>query len=97
MLIRRLARRTDCGECGRPFQTFEVVHYLGIDNNTFCSNCRWKLAPGKPDDLHDLGGWVPSLYVGRSDEGRDNILQVIKLWNDSINDDDFRLRIDLSE
>lgn len=96
-MINRLARRDDCGECGRPFYPFEIVHYLGIDNNTFCAQCRWKLAPGKPDDPDNLGGWVPSLHVGRFEEGRKNILQLIQLWNASLDDLDYELRIELKE
>lgn len=97
MLVNRLAKRDDCGECGRKFQPFEVVHYLGIDNNTFCSSCRWKLDPDKTDDYDNLGGWVPSLYIGTHEEGKDNILQLIKLWNDSLDKYDYNLRIELSE
>jgi len=83
--IKRIAKRKDCGNCYRLFKTFETVHYLGIDNNSYCAECREKLRPGEPDDLRDHGGWVPALYVGMHEEGRDNILLLIKLWNE-VND-----------
>ncbi|MGG1669945.1 hypothetical protein ACIFOE_04710 [Paenibacillus sp. NRS-1783] len=79
----RIAGRSDCGNCYRPFKLFETVHYLGIDNNSFCADCREKLRPGEKDDPNDRGGWVPAIYVGLHDEGRDNILQLISLWNSS--------------
>lgn len=56
-MIRRIAGRRDCGECYRPFKVFEIVHYLGIDNNSFCAECREKLRPGEKDDPNDYGGW----------------------------------------
>ncbi|MNN78783.1 hypothetical protein D3C81_1953690 [compost metagenome] len=81
-MIRRIAGRKDCGNCYRPFKPFETVHYLGIDNCSYCTECREKLRPGERDDPHDRGGWVPAIYVGFNDEGRNNILQLIKLWNE---------------
>lgn len=77
-MIKKLARRDDCGECSKKFQLFETVYYLDIDSDTYCSDCRRKINLGKPDD------WVPSLYVGTSEEGRENILRLIKLWNESM-------------
>jgi len=82
-MIRRIAGRDDCGNCYRPFKPFEVVHYLGIDNNSFCAECREKIAPGEEDDVNDTwGGWVPSLYVGTCDDGRENLRQLLNLWNE---------------
>lgn len=85
-MIKRIAGRKDCGNCFRPFQPFETVHYLGIDNCSYCAECREKLRPGEKDDPHDRGGWVPSLYVGFNEEGKENILQLIGLWNDENNE-----------
>lgn len=90
-MIQRIAGRSDCGECGTPFKTFETVHYLVIDNNSFCSECRNKLDPRGRSE------WISSLYVGRSEEGRANILQVIKLWNESLDKYDYELRIDVDK
>lgn len=81
-MIRRIAGRKDCGNCYRPFEPFETAHYLGIDNCSYCAECREKLRPGEKDDTHDRGGWVPAIYVGFGNEGRENILQLIKLWNE---------------
>lgn len=97
MTIRRIAGRNDCGNCYRPYKLFETVHYLGIDNNSFCAGCREKLAPGEPDDVNDLfGGWIPSLYVGGYNDGRENILKLIELWNDRLDEYDDQ-RIDVSK
>lgn len=97
-MIRRIAGRKDCGNCYRPFNPFETVHYLGIDNCSYCADCREKLRPGEEDDPNDYGGWVPALYVGFHEEGRENILQLIKLWNEK-NQEDFNLehRINISK
>lgn len=81
-MIRRIAGRSNCGNCYRPFKPFETVHYLGIDHDSYCADCREKLRPGEEDDPHDYGGWVPAIYVGMYDEGRENILQLIELWNE---------------
>ncbi|MED4600104.1 hypothetical protein P9314_05190 [Paenibacillus validus] len=97
-MIRRIAGRKDCGNCYRLFKPFETVHYLGIDNCSYCAECREKLRPGEKDDPHDHGGWVPALYIGFNEEGRNNILQLIKLWNEE-NQESYNLehQIDVSK
>lgn len=35
-------------------------------------------------------------YVGTNKEGRDNIIQIIKLWNESLDRFDYELQIELS-
>lgn len=85
-MLRRIAGRKDCGNCYRLFKPFETVHYLGIDNCSYCTDCREKLRPEEKDDPHDRGGWVPSLYVGFNEEGRENILRLIELWNENNNE-----------
>ncbi|MBJ6361760.1 hypothetical protein ACFOQM_10735 [Paenibacillus sp. GCM10012307] len=88
-MIRRIAGRKNCGNCFRDFKVFETVHYLGIDNDSYCANCREKLRPGEKDDPNDHGGWVPALYVGSQEEGQNNILELIKLWNEK-NDESYQ-------
>lgn len=88
-MLRRITTKRDCGQCYRSFKSFETVHYLGIDNNSFCAECREKIALGKPDDPHHMGGWVPTLFVGGYSEARGNILQLIELWNNSLEEDDY--------
>lgn len=85
-MIRRIAGRKDCGNCYRLFKVFETVHYLGIDHCSYCADCREKLRPGEEDDPNDHGGWVPAIYVGFNEEGRDNILQLVRLWNNGNNE-----------
>lgn len=43
-MIRRIAGRKDCGNCYRLFKSFETVHYLGIDNCSYCAECRENFA-----------------------------------------------------
>lgn len=85
-MLRRIAGRKECGNCYRPFEPFETVHFLGIDNCSYCAECRKKLRPGEKDDLIAMGGWVPALYVGFNEEGRKNILRLIELWNEENNE-----------
>lgn len=94
-MLRRITTKRDCGQCYRPFKPFETVHYLGIDNNSFCSKCREKIEPGVPDDENDLGGWIPTLYVGEISKGKDNILKLIELWNQQLNNCDYDFWIDV--
>lgn len=84
--VKRIAGRKDCGNCYRPFEPFEITNYLGIDNNSFCTACRNKIAPGAPDDKNDLyGGWVKSIYIGNHDDDkRYNVLRLIELYNESL-------------
>ncbi|MEB8638329.1 hypothetical protein P4H32_32395, partial [Bacillus cereus] len=62
------------------------------------TKCREKLRPGEQDDPHDHGGWVPALYIGFNEEGRNNLLQLIKLWNEE-NQETYNLehQIDVSK
>jgi len=94
-MIKRIAGRKDCGNCYRPFKPFETVHYLGIDNNSFCAACREKIAPGAKDDPKDYGGWVPSLHIGNGEDGRENIMKLITLWNDKLENFERELRIEV--
>lgn len=96
-MFRRIAGREDCGHCYRKFLPFEIVFYLGIDNNSFCAACRELLRPGEKDDPRDGGGWVPAIYVGRCEDGHNNILQLIELWNKSLGDEDYSHQIHLKE
>lgn len=96
-MLRRITTKRDCGQCNRPFKPFETVHYFGIENNSFCAECREKIDPGKPDDQNDSGGWIQTLFVGGYSEGRDNILQLIEVWNRHLDEHDHERRIDVSK
>lgn len=92
--VRRICGRKDCGNCYRPFETFEITHYLGIDNNSFCKECREKLRPGEPDDKRDMGGWVKGIYLGFPDEDmRQNILHLINLHNENVESSRYRIEV----
>lgn len=96
MKLRRITTKQTCGNCYRPFKPFETVHYLGIDNDSYCATCREKLRPGEPDDENDYGGWVPSLFVGNYHEARNNILELINLWNE-YSEEDWQQKIEVKE
>ncbi|GMK47519.1 hypothetical protein PghCCS26_46490 [Paenibacillus glycanilyticus] len=55
------------------------------------------LRPGAKDDPRDWGGWVPAIYVGRYEDGHNNILQLIELWNKSLGDENCYHQIHLKE
>lgn len=95
-MIRRMTNLTKCGQCGRKFTLFEMVHYLGIDNNCFCADCREQISPKEPDDLNNQGGWVPTLCIGERSEARNNLLYLIQLYNSRLEDWEYDQEIEIS-
>lgn len=76
----RIAGRSDCGQCFEPFKPFQTVYYLPIDHNSFCNVCRDKIESRFPGS-----DWVPSLFVGTGEDGAENIKELIKVWNETMN------------